>query len=328
MLTQAPYAQAWRGVFFLFILHGMGTKRAIIMALAIIGAVAGGGILYAVWQPQESISPGQTQGQEWRPRQFNIAKIIRESFPVSVWRRVTGGEAQHHIVQEEAERNGGQSAAYGDYNENSAIVDVPANFRQVFEDQRKLGFERPFQQGDPAFSILWPDYYIEYLYRMQAIMQRDGGTLSRAYTFAMEDEIFLFFEEFLVFLGNKGILSAMEVARITKSLNSNFPQSQTEDLKAFQRREASYDILRRFLALLSSGAALAQINAGAGSGDCYQDPIPGNLIKGSNTIAPCCDCCADGSVGVCAEPLGCLNAICPGGNAIWDPETGICGCDL
>lgn len=59
--------------------------------------------------------------------------------------------------------------------------------------------------------------------------------------------------------------------------------------------------------------------------DCYAEAGP-NPIPGSNLWAPCCDCGIPVK-GFCI-PIGCLNLLCRYGNAIWDPATGICGCDM
>lgn len=55
--------------------------------------------------------------------------------------------------------------------------------------------------------------------------------------------------------------------------------------------------------------------------ECWQTGAGVGPIPGKNLIAPCC-CCYCGKV-----PCGCLNAVCVGRNAIWDPVTHICGCD-
>lgn len=55
--------------------------------------------------------------------------------------------------------------------------------------------------------------------------------------------------------------------------------------------------------------------------ECWQTGAGVGPIPGKNLIAPCC-CCFCGKI-----PCGCLNAICVGRNAIWDPVTHICGCD-
>ncbi|PIR69579.1 MAG: hypothetical protein COU47_02380 [Candidatus Niyogibacteria bacterium CG10_big_fil_rev_8_21_14_0_10_46_36] len=77
---------------------------------------------------------------------------------------------------------------------------------------------------------------------------------------------------------------------------------------------------------LTGGAAtVAGIAGGLGVGEitggCYKDFAPFNLVCGFNTFAPCCNCSAGG------VPIGCLNGVCAAWpNAIWDEDTGICGC--
>ena len=83
------------------------------------------------------------------------------------------------------------------------------------------------------------------------------------------------------------------------------------------------------------------VYAGGNTGkDCYKDDDPGNKKKGSNSKVFCCNCglyctpsgCVDvkdcGEKGkACNVQLGCLNRVCGGTpNAIWDKESGTCGC--
>jgi len=88
------------------------------------------------------------------------------------------------------------------------------------------------------------------------------------------------------------------------------------------------------------------------SPDCYKDDDPDYNIPGFNARIFCCNCgivifvcgetCCEEFVEDCGEqgneceqrsdcapyiPLGCLNLICGSWpNAIWDPDTGTCGC--
>lgn len=76
------------------------------------------------------------------------------------------------------------------------------------------------------------------------------------------------------------------------------------------------------------------------SPDCYKDDAPDYPVPGFNTLIFCCNCglfcttfgcefiedCGPQSA-QCNVPLGCLNLVCGAWpNAIWDPETGTCGC--
>src|SRR3989338_6954122 len=87
------------------------------------------------------------------------------------------------------------------------------------------------------------------------------------------------------------------------------------------------------------------------SPDCYKDDDPSFKPLGMNTRVFCCNCgiqfvpvgnscvpvfkddCGE-KMSICGPgcrpgiPLGCLNKICKNyPNAIWDPDTGLCGCD-
>lgn len=73
---------------------------------------------------------------------------------------------------------------------------------------------------------------------------------------------------------------------------------------------------------------------------CYKDDNPSYFVAGQNLWAPCCNCglrCRKGSCtpvydcgpygARCDIQLGCLNMACRSWpNAIWDMQTGICGC--
>jgi hypothetical protein len=74
-------------------------------------------------------------------------------------------------------------------------------------------------------------------------------------------------------------------------------------------------------------------------GDCYKDDVPMYPVPGFNLAAPCCNCglkCGNGCVFIpdcgeqgtrCNVHFGCLNLMCrEWPNAIWDPQTTICGC--
>lgn len=73
--------------------------------------------------------------------------------------------------------------------------------------------------------------------------------------------------------------------------------------------------------------------------ECYKDDNPDNEQKGNDAAAFCCNCglkCGKACVFIqdcgqngqnCNVQLGCLNQICGNWpNAIWDPQTFICGC--
>ncbi len=59
--------------------------------------------------------------------------------------------------------------------------------------------------------------------------------------------------------------------------------------------------------------------------ECYRGKSY-NPAPGVNLWAPCCNCSVP-VYGYCV-PVGCKNLVCKNGNLIWDPATGICGCDL
>lgn len=212
----------------------------------------------------------------------------------------------------------------------------PYDSFELFTEDHKPSFAhaiestRPLHSSDPAFSVLWPDFYIAYLKNMQQIMVESGMYAEQKYHFASEDEIFVFLEDFIGFLEKERVLTHDEVAQAIKGVREDLPRSQDEELRKRALREQTRNVFDSLLALLLGREAFAQLLPNVPGGDCYKDLAPLNPVPGVNLWAPCCDCEVDFGAG--AVPLGCLNAVCAAWpNAIWDAfwnpaGTGICGC--
>ena len=75
----------------------------------------------------------------------------------------------------------------------------------------------------------------------------------------------------------------------------------------------------------SANAAVCIVTSAVGeAGTCWREAGP-NPALGTNLWAPCCNCSVPTPYG--CVPIGCKNLVCRKGNVIWDPGTGICGCD-
>ena len=180
----------------------------------------------------------------------------------------------------------------------------------------------------PEFDIfVFPEFYIGYLNEMQDIMIADGVLRQKTF-FNTNDGVISFLDNFLNYLVNKGVVPASQQEQLHKGLrvalvmlkeeaveqssyfNLNSPLGLvTADMSTRKSFSLVYDILNRMIALNNAYA----------QSECYQEGASGG--SGSNLWAPCCNCRAPNG-----QPIGCLNKVCNGGAAIWDSQTGICGC--
>ena len=180
----------------------------------------------------------------------------------------------------------------------------------------------------PEFDIfVFPEFYIGYLNEMQDIMIADGVLRQKTF-FNTNDGVISFLDNFLNYLVNKGVVPASQQEQLHKGLrvalvmlkeeaveqssyfNLNSPLGLvTADMSTRKSFSLVYDILKRMIALNNAYA----------QSECYQEGASGG--SGSNLWAPCCNCRAPNG-----QPIGCLNKVCNGGAAIWDSQTGICGC--
>lgn len=225
------------------------------------------------------------------------------------------------------------------------------NSPQIYPRPSKLTLTR-----EQIFSTIWPPYYIEYLRVFETIMKNEGFLSKEArFSFGSDEEIFAFLSQIIFYLHQKGVISEEEKISFQRGVSEELPALirgekksledrflEKKESSAFQKTFASLMEKIAYAFLLSSSAQ-AQFGGlvpgaclfnpfGGGDinpigrtpnllGDCYKDLDPSNLVCGPNLWAPCCSCSVGG------VPVGCLNAVCATWpNAIWDEETGICGC--
>jgi hypothetical protein len=185
----------------------------------------------------------------------------------------------------------------------------------------------PLPASDPTFKKLYPDYYLEALRVTHLLMVNDGFLPQTSLNIPDEDALFAFLSATIDYAETKNFITQADAERFRTTLHG-----KTRELL----RQERYSFLNKILQYLGVSNAFAGII----TADCYADPFPFNLIPGVNLpFDYCCNCgliCTgigppvfvpDCSIKKCDVPLGCLNLVCPTGNAIWDPVTGICGCD-
>ena len=198
-------------------------------------------------------------------------------------------------------------------------------------DKGGLGgvIEKPLPASDPTFKKLYPDYYLEALRVTHLLMVNDEFFPEASLDIPDEDALFTFLGATIDYAETKNFITQADAERFRAALHG-----KTRELL----RQERYSLLNHILNYFVPSNAFASI-IGIPI-PCYSDPYPFNPIPGVNLPFDfCCNCgliCTgvgppvfvpDCSIKKCDVPLGCLNLICPNGNAIWDPLTGICGCD-
>lgn len=175
--------------------------------------------------------------------------------------------------------------------------------------------------------FVFPEFYVEYLNEMQDIMIADGA-LGQKTIFNTNDKVISFLDIFLDYLVNEGVVPASQQEQLHKGLRVALVM-----LKEEARGQSSYFNLNSPLGLITVNASarrsfslvsdifrrMMEFKNAYAQGECYQEGASGG--GGSNLPAPCCNCRLPNG-----QPIGCLNKVCAGGAAIWDSQTGICGC--
>lgn len=214
--------------------------------------------------------------------------------------------------------------------------------RSAALDSSALG---PFLRSDPLFSRLYPDYYMTALEDLQEQMVRDAFFVDGdRFAFESEDDIFSFLDKAINYGEEVGVMSTERAQRFRAALNGEVRNLLEEERRGYMHSLSS---AHTFFDLLVGAFAVEEAHAilSTRPGACFRVANPFSPVPGVNVPWPeCCncglhcdpkgcvpipDCAATGAAAllVCNVPLGCLNAVCPNGNAIWDSLTGICGCD-
>lgn len=197
--------------------------------------------------------------------------------------------------------------------------------------------EKPLPSSDPTFKKLYPDYYLSALQALHRMMKNDGFLSSGSlFAIANENDLFSFLETLITYAETKQYIKQTDATRFRIALHGEVKKILHRERFQYERTRSLRPFLYSLFTFLRTKTALADVVT---SPDCYADRNPTNPIPGVNVPWPLCcncgltcpdldfvdDCGPDGDD--CDIQLGCLNLICPNGNAIWDPVTGICGCD-
>ncbi|MEW5907745.1 MAG: hypothetical protein AB1643_00990 [Patescibacteria group bacterium] len=185
---------------------------------------------------------------------------------------------------------------------------------------------------------MYPQSYRDLLSHWQDMLvdEKSIKTESRV-SFQNQEEIFEFAQKAIIYLKDHNMIPQEDADRFLatglaewKKINeieaANYrsgllplsikqsPHFVSSSCRGNNQTQSSSNLFDLIKKIVFGEKTEAQICAKPGAGI---GPIPG-----VNLWAPCCAC-------FCGKaPCGCLNAVCACCNAIWDPMTGICGCDI
>ncbi|MBI4119443.1 MAG: hypothetical protein HY456_01180 [Parcubacteria group bacterium] len=187
------------------------------------------------------------------------------------------------------------------------------------------------------FAYAYPPDYRQLLGEFNEEMIADGFLKSgEIYPMDSMQDMVAFQDKFADYLAANSDLSSQEIEAYRKAYREVLPKMWADELRAkkaaqqtsflplklwFHYREAvvKYKINSVFAYMKENFL----VNAAYAQSECYREGAP-NGVVGSQRSAPCCDCV----VGKKHIPVGCLNKVCAGQPAIWDPDTKICGCNI
>jgi hypothetical protein len=191
------------------------------------------------------------------------------------------------------------------------------------------------------FSLVYPESYVEYLNDLQDLLLEDGYITEDDKTeFKTEKDSYAILIRFVDYMANKGYIDKKTRENLTHGFTVELPELNKQERPVVEKRllgiswHRIIDEIAAFLALKAHAVIEVDIAA-----ECYRMGVGGPI--GFNSGAFCCNCgfsCNPSGCwfvpncgpmgGVCNAGwhLGCLNAVCMGRPAIWDPMTGICGC--
>ena len=215
------------------------------------------------------------------------------------------------------------------------IRELKEQFRSVLDYFSPL---KPVLLTDEAyFKAVYTSDYIDYLNKLQDLMFADGYIKeSDKIQIKNENDTFLLFNRFVGFLMLKKDITESEGILLKNGVNVALRRLNAEERPMVEKQLLSSNVLRDFFANLMmyiSPVYAEQIR------ECYREaPSVRGEKPGFNGWASSCnagyfcsygctyhnDCGPNGAS--CNVQTGCLNGACPNGAAIWDQQTGICGC--
>ncbi len=183
------------------------------------------------------------------------------------------------------------------------------------------------------FKIAYPEPVITALGEIEEAMKLTGFiSESEKFEFTSDENVRAFWHKAIDWALKENMIDEKQAKGFRDGIDVIIPQLQ-KDERNQNEQKLNASLLRLIIArLLNNRAyALGEVT----SPECYRE---GSALSGGyNTWAISCDSglfCSKGctyiddcSTSYCNVYLGCLNLMCSAGPAIWDPETGICGCD-
>jgi len=182
---------------------------------------------------------------------------------------------------------------------------------------------------------------------------------------ATDEEISVILRQLVAYAAERGFITEEQKEVYIYHITTTLKDDVTRERQSYEREfksvsvmlggqkflistENTHDLVRDILdavafVLIPQEARASWVTGGSSfglGGDCYKDDAPFFTVPGFNSVIGCCNCglnctgfvcvsvpdCGPHSMG-CTIPLGCLNLQCGAWpNAIWDPQTGICGC--
>lgn len=216
----------------------------------------------------------------------------------------------------------------------------------------------PILSEEEIFQRIWSDDYIKYLQEIDRLIIEDGfpadGNDPQT-ILATDKDIFKFLRSMFIYTYKKGWITDNDLNNFLNGVEEILPELIKQERDALQNKGTLGNFLpnNQYLTqrkqlfwkfakgILNIAINVQPIYAGwTRNEDCYKDDDPNNQKIGSNKAVFCCNCGLHhhgdhwhfhndcGPYGVaCDRQLGCLNRVCGAWpNAIWDRQTGICGC--
>ncbi|MDO8555409.1 MAG: hypothetical protein Q7R75_02490 [bacterium] len=187
------------------------------------------------------------------------------------------------------------------------------------------------------FKAVYTGDYIAYLNKLQDLMFADGYIKeSDKIQIKDENDTFLLFNRFVGFLVLKKNITESEGELLKNGVNVTLRRLNAEERPLVEKQLLSSNVFKDLFANLM---ALISPAYAAQTKECYRGALSVKGEKpGFNGWASSCnagyfcsygctyfdDCGHNGAS--CNVQTGCLNGACPNGAAIWDQQTGICGC--
>src|SRR3989344_1118292 len=203
--------------------------------------------------------------------------------------------------------------------------DYKSVLREINQGMIDIGFLKSneiYKLDTMADTIALQDKYADYLEYLMIGIEGDGLTKDDIDKYRVSYRVILpkLWKEELI-----AVKSISKNSSIFEKIYFTYRQKT-----AYQKASSELSLSQIREIFIKTAEAAYSINP------CYREGTP-NLIRGSQRSAPCCNCGITGSrcrsfVNDCGNGgcrcvnLGCLNRACPGLTAIWDPQTGICGC--